>query len=332
MTTNDDDTPADDTPAADTPADDSLSLTDMIRSAVAAEFTTLPAYLAMYWSIKPASDGGSDYGQLARTSIMTVIQEEMLHMALASNLLNALGGTPVITVAPYLPVYPCNLLRTSRQPTGFGTAVDLMPLSSAAIDMATAIELPEWDSSGPTLGQFYDQIVALLPADDAAYGGGRQVAPWNNPGPGRVHEVATRESALQAVHEIVHQGEGRDQKTHDDGNHELAHYWRFEEVGGWITNGWIDPATDVYPVVPSPSSAKAKYSPAQQAANDHFNRAYSRMIDALEATLSGATPNVYPVAAASMRELYLLADRLRLTGPVPGTQLVPGPTFEYVSA
>lgn len=313
--------------------DDAPALLDHVRSAVGAELSTIPVYLYVYWSIRPASDGGSDAAQMARTSIMTVISEEMLHMALASNLLNALGGAPCVTHSPYLPSYPCRLLRSVGDPAGSGAELDLLPLSEDAIDMMVGIELPEWDSTQRnTLGAFYeDEIVANLPETDSAYAGGRQIAPWNNPGPGGLYSVTSKASATQAITEILDQGEGLDKDHHDDGDHELAHYWRFAAVKDLIDQGSINLATDVYPVIPSPRKVVSKYSADQRAANDRFNRAYSRMLDALETALSGARPDVYPVAAGYMRQLHLLADQLRQTGPIPGTDHMPGPTFDYVA-
>lgn len=310
----------------------STTLIDNVRSAVAAEFTTLPAYLYAYWSIKPASDGGSPSAQLARESIMVVISEEMLHMALASNLLNALGGRACLTQPPYLPEYPGRLLRSAAHPDVRSTEVDLLPFDEA-LPMMLAVELPEWDAPGfPTLGEFYeDHIVQLLPGDDASYGGGRQLAPWDNPGPGRLLRIDTCATAAAAVREIVAQGEGLDARHHDDGDHELAHYWRFRAIADSVADRSLDLATDVYPVIASPRRYLSYYSDEQRAANDRFNAAYSRMLDALEVVLTGERPDVYPVAAGLMRSLQLLAEQLRRTGPIPDSDRLPGPTFEYTS-
>ncbi len=309
------------------------ALVDNVRSAVATELTTLPTYLYPCWSIKPMSDGGSAAGQAARTNIMAVVLEEMLHMGLASNLLNALGGTPCFTEPPYLPEFPGKLLRTVDNPDGWGVDVDLLPLDEAAIDMMCHIELPSWDDpEGPTIGEFYEEYVeGLLPTDDAAYAGGRQLAPWDNPGAGRLFAVTSQATATDAITEILDQGEGLNQNTHDDGYHELAHYWRFEEVRSAIRDGRLKPATDVYPVIASPRTNLGSYTPEQRRANDAFNQSYSRMLDALQATLSSPQPDVYPVATGMMEQLQHQAALLRNTGTVPGTQFAPGPTFEYVA-
>ncbi len=308
------------------------SLIDNVRSAVAAEFTTLPAYLYAYWSIKPSSDGGSEAAERARESVMVVIEEEMLHMALASNLLNALRGTPCLTERPYLPEYPCRLLRSVVHTETNSAPVELLPFDEA-LAMMLAIEKPEWSpGSGPTLGEFYERdVLDLLPKDPGSYGGGHQILPWGNPGPGTLFSVSDRESARRAVHEIIVQGEGLSERTHSDGQHELAHYWRFQEIQDAVDDGSLDLATDVYRVVASPGAHLEQYSAEQRAANHRFNVAYSEMLDALEAMLVDDRPDAYPTAAGRMRSLQLLAEQLRRIGPIPGSDRCAGPTFEFLA-
>lgn len=309
------------------------NLVDNVRSAVAAELTTLPTYLYPYWSIRPAADGGSPGAQVARDELMAVIVEEMLHMGLASNLLNALGGTPSFTEAPYLPTFPGRLLRSPPKPEGWGPRVDLLPLGRASIDMLKRIELPEFAKPhpGPTLGHFYCyHVERRLPDDDERYRGGRQLAPWDNPGPGRLFSVASKADAVRAIEEIVDQGEGLSATDHDDGDHELAHYWRFDLIDRLLSAGAIGTHRDVYPVVPSPAKHLASYTAEQRAANEEFNRTYSRMLDAIEDTLRSDSPDVYPVATGRMSRLQQQATVLRQLGTIPGTEYLAGPTFEYV--
>lgn len=313
----------------------SEEILDNVRSAVAAELTTLPTYLYPYWSIRPAADGGSPGAQVARVELMAVIVEEMLHMGLASNLLNALGGEPNLTERPYLPVFPGKLLRSTARPDGWGPDVDLLPLGAASIAMLKRIELPETAKPhpGPTLGHFYHaHVERRLPPDDDRYRGGRQLAPWDNPGPGRLYSIGSRRDADRAVNEIIHQGEGLSLADHDDGDHELAHYWRFDLVQKLLNARALSPPRDVYGIVPSPAEYVDSYTDRQLESNDVFNRTYSRMLDSLEATLRSDSPDVYPIATGLMSQLQLQATRLRQLGPIPGTNLCAGPTFDYVSA
>lgn len=305
-----------------------------LRSAVAAEFTTLPTYLYPYWSIKPASDGGGQAAQDARAQIKAVFLEEMLHMALSSNLLNALGGTPCLTESPYLPTFPGRLLRSVTKPQGWGTHVDLLPMGHESIAMLLRIELPEGDDpGGPTLGEFYrDYVEAGLPEDEACYAGGRQLAAWDNPGAGRLFAITSKAEAMAAMTEVIDQGEGLSLEKHDDGYHELAHYWRFRTIQDSLTAGSFNVATDVYPVISSPTTHVDSYTDDQRAANERFNRTYSTMIKAIQATLMTETPDVYPIATGLMAQLQQQAAVLRQLGNVPGTQFLAGPSFEYVGS
>ncbi len=310
-------------------------LHDYLRSAVAAELTTLPTYLYTYWTIRPRDDGGSATGGVARSVIMSVALEEMLHMGLASNLLNALGGEADFTTVPYVPEFPGKLLRsTHHHPEAWGPDVALLPLSNQALKIFTAIELPAYDDpGGPTLKEFYDEyVLANLPADDGAYGHGNQLAPWDNPGAGELISISSKKDAEWAVKEILDQGEGLTRDDHHDDDHELAHYWKFVEVQDWLRHGNLDPHTDAYPVVGNPGSHLDRYTDEQKEANDRFNATYSALLDALQASLRAGSPDVYPVATGLMDQLGQQAAVLRNRGIVPGTASMAGPTFEYVAA
>jgi hypothetical protein len=322
-------------------------LRDDLRSAVAAELTTLPAYLYAYWTIKPAQFGGSVAAERARTVIMSVILEEMLHMAQSSNILNALGGTPDFTSAPFLPVYPCRLLRSPHaqpalpppheNPKGWGVEVFLRRLSigkGSSITNFMAIELPKWfDPKAATLGEFYDGIIVPeLPRDPARWTLERQFPTWNNPGAGKLFAVGSYEAALRGITTIVDQGEGTKMGEHDDGDHELAHFWKFKEVHDMIAQGLINLDQDVYPVIDSPGAYAANYTAAQKQANLAFNSTYSELLDSITATLQTGTPEVFPKSTRLMEMLGQQAAVLRQQGNVPGTQQLAGPTFEYVPA
>ncbi len=306
-------------------------LQDNLRSAVAAELTTLPTYLYSYWSIKPTSDGGSQAGAEAAKAIMSVILEEMLHMALSSNILNALGGTPSLTTAPYFPNYPCKLLRSPALGE-LGVEVCLRRLSCASIDDFLLIELPERDDPRAwTLKKFYDdEVIALLPPNGPEWQHDKQLPPDNNPAPGRLMTIQSHDDAVNAITEIVDQGEGCSAKNHDDGDHELAHYWKFKQVQAAVENGTLDLDRDVYPVVDSPSDHVGSYTPEQAQANLAFNSTYSKLLDSLEATLQSDAPNVFAGCTSLMSKLGQQAAFLRQRGFVPNTEFVAGPTFSYI--
>ncbi|MBV7333026.1 ferritin-like protein [Chloroflexi bacterium TSY] len=327
---------------------DFSSLQEDLRAAMSVELTTMPPYLYTYWSIRPLEDGDSQAGVQAARTIMSVALEEMLHMGLVANILNALGGRATITDPLYVPSYPGQLLRHS---TGkYGVEVGLLPLSSTAIDTFLKIELPESDVPDPpssgwaTIGQFYESVESKITDYAGPFNHGRQLPEFDNPGAGRLIPVESQCDAIRALKLIVDQGEGTSSETHDDGNHELAHYWKFMEIKTAIENGSLHLTQDVYPVISNP--ADIVYSPDQQAANKQFNLVYSELLDSLQTTLTSEQPGVFPkyplfdshleqqkTATTYMDELGQLAGVLRHNyGYVPWTEFLPGPTFEYIPA
>ena len=310
----------------------STALQDNLRSAMAAELTTIPAYLYAYWSIKPIDDGGSKAGLVAAKTIMSVILEEMLHMGLVSNILNSLGGVPAITTSPYLPEYPCYLLRSPDTNTLSSVDVKLQRLSQASMDNFLAIELPDWrdDEGYTTLGDFYNEFINPLLPQGNDYTYGKQLPTWDNPGVGQLIQIASYNDASRAVELILAQGEGLEQGKVGDGEHELAHYWKFFSVQQAISRGLINLETHVYQVIDNPDASQ--YNPAQQQANLVFNSTYSNLLDALQNTFTSSEPDVFYASTTLMEMLNRQAAVLRNTGTVTvsDTNYLPGPTFEYV--
>ena len=89
------------------------SLPDLRRHlqwAIELEHATLPPYLCALYSLD--AEKNKDAVQV----ISSVFVEEMLHLTLAANLLNAVGGSPVLDAPHLLPAYPTCLLYTSPSP------------------------------------------------------------------------------------------------------------------------------------------------------------------------------------------------------------------------
>jgi Ferritin-like len=81
-----------------TPITDVADLRRHLQWAIEVEHTTIPPYEYAMWSVV-------DPDSAAATSIKYVAREEMLHAALAANLLTAVGGSPRFT-AGSVPRYP----------------------------------------------------------------------------------------------------------------------------------------------------------------------------------------------------------------------------------
>ena len=76
------------------------SLREHLQWAIELEHFTLPPYLCALYSLDAARNPE------ASEVVASVLVEEMLHMTLAANLLNAVGGRPRLDTPQMLPVYP----------------------------------------------------------------------------------------------------------------------------------------------------------------------------------------------------------------------------------
>ncbi len=74
-----------------------------LYAAMQLEHATIPPYLTALYSIRPGTNADA-YHVLRVTAV-----EEMLHLTLAANLLNAVGGTPDLTKPGFVPEYPAYL-------------------------------------------------------------------------------------------------------------------------------------------------------------------------------------------------------------------------------
>jgi hypothetical protein len=157
----------------------------LLRRALLVEHSTIPPYLTALYSIKEGTNIESV------NIIRGVLVEEMLHMILAANVLNAVGGEPVVNEPRFIPSYPLDLtdvlqpntddedskvlkylaeLAESDDSEAVGDGhekhvrIDILKFSEKAIDTFIAIETPEPEGPGAdgpitTIGQFYTLII-----------------------------------------------------------------------------------------------------------------------------------------------------------------------------
>jgi hypothetical protein len=232
-----------------TPITDVADLRRHLQWAIEVEHATIPPYEYAMWSVV-------DPDSAAATSIKYVAREEMLHAALAANLLTAVGGSPRFT-AGSVPRYPGPMPHHSpAEPL----ILHLAPASLELVrDVFLRIEQPEAPGSQPeadryeTLAQFYEAIAdAMALLGDEVFSGDphRQVTRgYAGHGGGALFAVTDLDTALLAIEEIVEQGEGThtsavspvgfapDRLAHleiepfgFEGAPERAHYWRFLDI------------------------------------------------------------------------------------------------------
>jgi hypothetical protein len=267
-----------------------------LQWAVEVEHSTIPPYEYAMWSVM-------DPDSAAATSIKYVVREEMLHAALAANLLTAVGGRPRFT-GEAVPRYPEPMRHHDpKLPL-------VLHLAPASVDLVRhvflRIEQPEEPGARPeadryeTLAQFYEAIVVALArlGDEVFTGNPRaQVTKgYAGHGGGTLFAVTDLDSALLAIEVIVEQGEGTHTSalapvgvdsttrlTHlklepfgFQGAPERAHYWRFLDIVEGRT-----PLGAVHPMRLDPSSGDLPDGELRDLSR-LFDACYSLQMDVME--------------------------------------------------
>jgi hypothetical protein len=279
------------------------ALIEHLQWALSVELSTIPPYVCALYSLRDRTT------QAARL-VRDVVLEEMLHMALVGNLINAIGGTPALVV----PRYPGYIPHHAAG----GPFIQLQPLSAELAQVVfMAIEKPELDPQAPaegdefhTIGQFYKAIeegfVNCARADPGLFGhdtGRQRTDTYFGAGGGELVHVCDLDSALLALREITEQGEGapagrppypgeeefgaRDNYgRRADGTWgpivgtpwEMSHYGKFKQ----LASGEVAiPA--VHPMQPNPSPAELD-GPVRRFA-ELFDACYTVLLHGIERSL-----------------------------------------------
>jgi hypothetical protein len=325
-----------------------------LQNAVRLEHATIPTYLYALYSLKKGTNDA------IANLISSIVGEEMAHLALAANVLNAICGAPAIDDPRLLPKYPGPL------PGGVDTSltVRLRPFSIPIVrDTFMVIEHPD-DGFEPhrplaavpqrTIGMFYRKI------SDAIGALGEEIftgdpAKQVSQGFAAVEVIPVRDvaSAQDAIKIIVEQGEGTKTSPVDPDGHpgDLAHYFRFWEIAegrqlvpdanvkeGWSFTGpeiRFDP-DGVLPLISDPRVNDPRVAPTYAEGTtarrlcDTFNSTYTSLLKALHDTFNGQ-PGTLPAAIGLMWSLeqqflemaQFPADPSRPDGPRAA------PSFEY---
>ena len=226
----------------------------LLTEAAEFEHTVMCSYLYAQWSLKRSMDEGVTEQELEaidhwRGLMLSVSMEEMLHLALVNNLLAAIGAAPHLS----RPDFPVGAGK-------FPADVDfhLAPFSQTSVDHFVFLERPEEidieDGRGFVHESHYPRITCtdLLTPTPREYGsqghlyhgiaqgirrladklgehalfsghGEAQLSPDEVPLPG-LFTVTNVDSAMQAIEEIVSQGEGAPAHRDD------SHYARFAAI------------------------------------------------------------------------------------------------------
>jgi hypothetical protein len=309
-------------------------LREHLALAMRVELSTIPPYLYAMYSLE---DGRSEAARL----LMSIVAEEMLHLALAANLLVAIGGEPDFLDPGLLPTHPGALAHHRPE-----LPLHLAPVSVEAVRSTfMVIERPGAAGAAPeddeyhSLGQFYAAVEAgieRLASEGPLFVAGaerRQLAGHHFYGPvefdaadsGDLVLVTDVESARQAIDVIVHQGEGLGEHRWADPDHqELTHYAKLVR----IADGEV-PLGAVRPVRTDPRAAD--YPEPTRRIADLANATYRSLFHVLDALYRPGDEK-----GLLVRPLYHLMSGVlgplsrHLTSIDLGDGTVAAPTFEHV--
>jgi hypothetical protein len=319
-----------------------------LQWAIELEHATVPPYLCALYSVD--AERNAEVAEVLRS----VFVEEMLHLALAANLLNAVGGRPRIDTPQMLAPFPRSL------PHADGSFdVSLLPFGTEALELFLKIEQPSAPGADPesdryeTIGQFYDAIERGLRelctrlGETHVFCGDpqRQVSDA-----GHIAVVDSLATALGALRKIVVQGEGTrdadvwdgDQELFHPEHDEVGHYFRFQQLklgrcyrrgdtaasgptGHVISVDW----DGVRPMQRNPRAADHALGSQIRTAQDDFNITYCTILQLLDQVFNGE-PQKLQLAIGSMFRLKDQATAL-LRIPTEDGLATAGPTFEYVA-
>lgn len=334
-----------------------------LQTALELELATIPPYLVALLSIRLPGN------RQAAEHIRGVAIEEMLHVALIGNVINAVGGTVRID-RDACPVFPLILTFEGKTFADRRFPLSLARFSADTIKTFMEIEKPaalagaplaldaEIDVPAPTIGDFYTHILDLMDEMEAAAPGtlftgdpARQLPPdfyWG--AGGAIVKVTDMTSARAAIEQVIAQGEAAwppSQEAFDQAiqrPYGIGHFYRFAEIhhGRYFTTS-DDPAgapsgppfivdyTQVENILPD---AKQTSYPAGSLAADlnlRFNTRYTQMLRQLEEALTGSPDTLYTAIMNGMHGMTSVARKLMAT-PLEGDaeQCTGCPSFEWI--
>ena len=214
-----------------------------------------------------------------------------VHFALAGNMLTAVGGTPDIANAAFVPTYPTNVL-----PGGIpqNLAVDLQPLSHDQLQVFMQIEFPEFPPVarplGPaaaTIGAFYNTMADAFTAINPTI-----ISTAHFVNRGEAVQIKSIADARAAIDRIKGEGEGTpgspDQPPAN--GMQFAHYYVFKEIfigktlvqagGGFSFTG---------PAIQFPTVLPFKQSNASPNPSLAFNQTMSKLLIDLQTCWTSGT-------------------------------------------
>jgi len=318
-----------------------------LQGAIELEHSTIPLYLYAMYSLDPKRNG--EIVSILRSAVI----EEMLHMVLSANVLNAIGGAPRITGREFIPTYPGTLpggvegqMTVQLRPFSMEQLMAFIEIEEPRDPIGTLAENGPGEVGSCTIGEFYlsiESAISLLP--DKAFSGSpaRQIGPdlmWGSV------TVTDKASAIEAINTIIEQGEGTTtspEEVHSVGGDDYAHYYRFMQVhqGRRIVRCEapdddspnfayageavvFDPA-GVFPIDDNPKATDYPEGTEARRLVDTFNETYTSLLGTLNLLVNGhAEQATFAVALSQMESIEAQAHAM-----MHSSEGAISPTFEY---
>ena len=318
----------------------------LVQSAIELEHATIPPYLTAMFSFKPG------LGTYIRTVIHSIVIEEMLHMTIVANIMNAIGGSPDINKKDFIPDYKCHL------PMGIGGSL-LVGIERFSKDLVLNVFMEIEEPEKPlvlktaaleadeykTIGEFYQALQKKINdiAPDVLPGDVSKQVTSSFFSKDLLFPIIKKADAINAINIIIEQGEGTTTSPADFDS-EIAHYYKFEELYkgrklikdpsapyGYSFTGEEIPfdQSEVFPIFPNTKAAMIPEGSEERRRVDEFNNSYSSLLSGLHRTFNGE-PHYLPNTIGVMFDMKLTAEKLCGT-PFPGKKgFTIAPTFEWV--
>lgn len=343
---------------------DRSELQDLLQQALMLELSTIPPYATACYSIREQGQYDRSDPEIVNAEPIEVIRqvmvEEMLHMVLVANVLNAIHCAPVMNDPEQLPRYPCKLLDGKGPTLRLRRFIPDQVKAFREVERAPATLTKALSGDYHTIGGFYAFIRKKLEEACKRHGAKniftgdptRQIGKGDYYGAGgEVIVVDNLISAIHALVEIMEEGEGADlggtANDHDripgpEERWDVAHFFKFDEIlhsryyqaddrvdappsGGDMIVDW----SAVWPMQDDPKGANYRSAPEIKALSDRFNACYSELLDGLNAAFNGEKARLVELVPVMYR-LKESAQRL-MRVPLPGCESseTAGPTWEY---
>jgi hypothetical protein len=321
-------------------------LSPLLQDALRLEHATIPPYLTAAYSLKLGTNN------VVRNMVLEVAVQEMLHLAIVANVINAVGGRPRFADPALVPKYPGPLPMS----IGGVLVVGLKKFSKELVrDAFMTIEQPEHPLEFPsasaagtfaTIGEFYQAVIDKInELGDGVFTGNsaRQVT-----GGGfaldQLFPITNAATAAKGLKQIVVEGEGTSSSPIGD-HGEFAHYYRFASI---VRGRMLVPNTSVpqgysytgraIPFDPAgvwdfPDDTKTADYPDgsdERKLVVAFNAGYSGLLRQLDSTFDGHPETINAVVGQMGPLRTKAALVVSQTNPATGRQC--GLTFEYVPA